>query len=66
VIQNGINGFIVDSDNLDLFYTKLVQLIENDTLRIDFANALYKTIKQDYSEKYLIIQYLKWAEHSLE
>jgi glycosyltransferase involved in cell wall biosynthesis len=66
VIQNGINGFLVESDDLDLFYTNLVQLIENDTLRFDFANALHKTITQDYSEKSLIIQYLKWLEHSLK
>jgi glycosyltransferase involved in cell wall biosynthesis len=66
VIQNGINGFIVDSDNLDLFYTKLVQLIENDTLRIDFGTALHDTISQNYSEKRIVLQYLKWIEHSLK
>ena len=66
VVQNGINGFLVETNDVDLFYTKLVQLIENDTLRIDIANALYKTIKQDYSEKSLIIKYLKWLEHSLK
>jgi glycosyltransferase involved in cell wall biosynthesis len=65
VVQNGINGFIVDSNDVDLFCTNLLQLIENDTLRFDFANALHETITHDYSEKSIIKQYIIWLERSL-
>ncbi len=66
VVQDGINGFLVEPDDVELFYTNLLRLIENDTLRIDFAKALHNTITQDYSEKAIIRQYLKWLEPSLK
>jgi glycosyltransferase involved in cell wall biosynthesis len=66
VVQNGINGFVVPPNDVDLFYTSLVKLIESDTLQIKFANALQETINQNYSEDGIITQYLKWLENSLK
>jgi glycosyltransferase involved in cell wall biosynthesis len=66
VVQNGINGFVVPPNDVDLFYTSLVKLIDSDTLQIKFANALQETINQNYSEDGIITQYLKWLENSLK
>jgi glycosyltransferase involved in cell wall biosynthesis len=62
LIQDGINGFIVETDELQLFCDSLVKLIENDTLRADFGKALQRTITNNYSEKTVINQYLDWLE----
>jgi glycosyltransferase involved in cell wall biosynthesis len=66
VVHDGINGFIVEPDDVELFYTKLVQLIENDILRTEFATALQETISENYSERSIVLKYLKWIESSLK
>ena len=66
VVQNGINGFVVPQNDVDLFYTSLVKLIESYTLQIKFSNALQETINQNYTEDRIIIQYLKWLKNSIK
>jgi glycosyltransferase involved in cell wall biosynthesis len=65
LIQNEINGFIVESRNAELFYDSVVKLIENDTLPIDFGKALNETIVNNYSEKTVINQYLNWLKNNV-
>ncbi len=60
LIENGVNGFIVASQELKLFYNALVQLIENEKLRTRLGEALYKTIEMNYSEATVIKKYLNW------
>jgi len=64
LIQDGINGFIVDTDESQLFYDSLVKLMENDILRANFGKALQMTIINNYSEKTLMHQYLDWLKNS--
>jgi len=64
IIQNGINGYIVASNETILFYKALVDLIENETLRNDFGNALYTTIHEGYSASSVIKKYLNWLHNS--
>jgi glycosyltransferase involved in cell wall biosynthesis len=64
IIQNQKNGFIVDSNEPDLFYQSLVDLIENEKLRSDFGNALYDTIQTDYTSESVIKKYLNWLQIS--
>lgn len=64
LIQNGINGFIVEADESQLFYDSVVKLIENNTLQADFGKALQHTIINNYSEKAVIHQYLDWLKNS--
>ena len=66
LIKDGVNGFLAEADNLQMFYDSLVKLIENNTLRTDFGNALQKTIINNYSEKTVIHQYLNWLENSIK
>jgi glycosyltransferase involved in cell wall biosynthesis len=64
IIQNQKNGFIVDSNEPDLFCQSLVDLIENEKLRSDFGNALYDTIQTDYTSESVIKKYLNWLQIS--
>lgn len=60
VVKDGKNGFLVETNSTQLFYDSIVNLINNDCLRIDCGKALKKTIATNYSEKAVINQYLKW------
>ncbi len=62
VIQDGINGFLVEAGEAQLFCNSLIKLIENNTVREHFGKALQNTISDNYSEKVVIQQYLKWLE----
>jgi glycosyltransferase involved in cell wall biosynthesis len=64
IIQNQKNGFIVDSDEPDLFYESLVDLIADEKLRSDFGNALYNTVQTDYTAESVIKKYLNWLKIS--
>jgi glycosyltransferase involved in cell wall biosynthesis len=64
IIQNQKNGFIVDSNEPDLFCQSLVDLIDNEKLRSDFGNALYDTIQTDYTSESVIKKYLNWLQIS--
>lgn len=66
LIKDGINGFMVETDNAQLFYDSVVKLIENDTLRSDFGKALHETIINNYSETTVLHQYLDWLEDSIK
>jgi glycosyltransferase involved in cell wall biosynthesis len=62
IIQNKKNGYLVNSNEIDLFCLALVDLLENETLRNDFGNALYSTVQEEYSSKSVIDKYLNWLQ----
>ena len=62
IVQNGKNGFIVDSNESDLFYGALVHLMEDESLRTDFGRALYNTIQTDFTTERVISKYLNWLQ----
>ena len=62
LIQNGRNGFLVPSQDKDQFYESLVRLIEDESLRADFGNALYQTVLQQYAEETVLKNYLNWVK----
>jgi len=61
IIKDNANGFIVEPDDTDSFYLKLLKLIEEDNLRVQMGNALYQTIINNHSEEGVISNYLKWV-----
>lgn len=61
IIKDGINGFIVDIKDVDLFYKKIVKFIKEEDLRIKMGNSLYETIIENHSEKGIIANYLNWV-----
>jgi glycosyltransferase involved in cell wall biosynthesis len=62
IIQNRKNGFIVVSNQSDLFYTALIELIENEDLRTTFGEVLFQTILENYNSETVIKQYLNWLK----
>ncbi|PJJ10985.1 glycosyltransferase involved in cell wall biosynthesis [Flavobacterium sp. 1] len=64
IIQHGKNGFIVDSNEVHVFYQSLLNLVESETLRTDFGEALFDTIQADYIAESVMEKYLKWLEIS--
>jgi glycosyltransferase involved in cell wall biosynthesis len=62
VIQNGINGFLIDVQKDELFYKAILELIEKEMLRNNFGEALYKTIFENYSEDIVLKKYLDWLQ----
>ena len=61
IIKDGDNGFIVGAEDTNLFYQRLVELIENEDLRINTAAALFQTITNNHSEESVITNYLNWV-----
>ncbi|WP_281228119.1 glycosyltransferase [Flavobacterium aquiphilum] len=60
IVQYGKNGFVVDSNESELFYQSLVELVENESLRFDFGNALYENIQSEYTAENVLEKYLNW------
>jgi len=66
IVKHGKNGFIIASQKEELFYTALVELIEDEGLRKDFAEGLYRSIKNDFSQSSVIKKYINWMQNSLK
>lgn len=64
IVQHGKNGFVVDSNEPDLFYKYLVKLIASEEMRFDFGQELYNTVQSDYTDKSVISKYLNWLQKS--
>ncbi len=62
IIKNGINGFIVATNDVDAFYESLSELIKNEVLRQQFGKALHQTIIEHHSEEGVMGHYLKWIK----
>lgn len=65
VVKNRKNGFLVNSENSELFYNSLAELIDNDGLKIDFGDKLYKTVTEIFSETVVIQNYLNWVQTTI-
>jgi glycosyltransferase involved in cell wall biosynthesis len=65
VIQNGLNGFIVPGQEPDLFFNALIQLIENESLRIELGKSLYDTVLKKHSEQAVMERYLNWLQSTI-
>lgn len=59
IISNGVNGYIVPVEE-QLFYEKLVILIEDERKQAIFAERLHKTVVEKFGEKSIIQGYLNW------
>ena len=60
IIKDGINGFIVDANDADLFYQKVVRFITESDLRAQMGDSLYQTVIENNSEEGVIANYLNW------
>jgi glycosyltransferase involved in cell wall biosynthesis len=64
IVQHKKNGFIVDSNEPNLFYESLVNLITDETLRFDLGEALYDTVQAGYTAENVMKKYLNWLSNS--
>ncbi len=62
LIQDNVNGFLVETGSVESFYNSLIRLIENEILQNDFGKALQKIITDTYSEETVIKKYLDWLQ----
>lgn len=60
IINSNDNGILVKSNDVSLFYSNLVALIENDNLKKQIGNNLYQTILQNFSSNFVMNKYLNW------
>lgn len=60
IVKDGINGFLVDVNDVDLFHQKIKKFIIDEDLRIQLGNSLYNTISRNHSEEGVIALYLNW------
>lgn len=65
VIKNRENGFLVNSQHKELFYDSVAELIDDDALKINFGNKLYKTVVENFSERGIVEKYLNWLHNTL-
>jgi glycosyltransferase involved in cell wall biosynthesis len=64
IVQHKKNGFIVDSNEPNMFYESLVNLITHEELQSDFGKALYDTIQAEYTAESVMKKYLNWLSNS--
>lgn len=64
LIQDGVNGFVVDSNSTYSFYEALIKLMDSDTLQTNFGVAFHQNIVNNYSEKNIVKEYLHWLQNS--
>jgi glycosyltransferase involved in cell wall biosynthesis len=62
IIKHKKNGFVVDSNEPNLFYESLVNLITHEALRTNFGKELYDTIQADYTAERVMKKYLNWLQ----
>jgi len=62
IVDHGKNGFMVRSNESDLFCQSLIELVDNESLRIDFGKALSNTVQTDYTGEGVMRKYLEWLE----
>ncbi len=62
VVRDQEEGFVVPAGSVDCFYKSLVELIENQNLRLKFGQALQAKIRQEYTEESVLNSFLNWSK----
>ena len=62
VIKNDTNGVLIDSEDVEGFYSELVGLIKDPDKRSKLSAKLYQEVMTNYSDKAVIKKYLGWLE----
>ena len=65
VIENNNNGFLVPSNDVLLFYNRLVELIENETLQENFAKQLHEKVTEHFSVTAVMVKYQHWIRTTI-
>lgn len=62
IINNGVNGWLVPSNDTMSFYKALITLILNPSMGNSMALALQQTVSEGYSSKGVLQKYIQWLE----
>jgi glycosyltransferase involved in cell wall biosynthesis len=65
VIVNNENGFIVPTNDIELFLEKLNKLINNTELGISFGKELHFLIQNKYSKSAVLKSYINWVSTTI-
>jgi glycosyltransferase involved in cell wall biosynthesis len=60
IVENDINGYVVPVEE-QLFYEKLVILMEDESKQAIFAERLFMTVVDKFGENQIIQSYLNWV-----
>lgn len=63
IINNGLNGWLVPSNEGVLFYKVLITLISDPSMRNRMALALQQTVLEGYFSKGVLQKYIQWLEN---
>lgn len=62
IINSGVNGWLIPSNDTVSFYKTLIALISDDLIRNKMALALHQIIAEEYSSKGVLHKYIQWLE----
>ncbi len=62
IINDGVNGWLVPSNDAASFYKALITLISDRLMRNRMALALQQTVSEGYSSKVVLQKYIEWLE----
>ncbi len=62
IIQDGVNGLLVDVKDSETFYKCLEKLITDEVLRRDLGHKLNQVIRENHSQEKVISDYMKWLK----
>ncbi|MBL0012830.1 MAG: glycosyltransferase family 4 protein [Flavobacterium sp.] len=66
IVNDGVNGFVVKSNSVELFQKALVQLINSSNLRSKFGGHLGEVIDNNHSENAVVSKYINWIKDDLK
>ena len=59
VIENGYNGFLVESENVNEFQEKIIELLENKELQKQLGFNGRKKVENDFDWEKIVDEYLE-------
>lgn len=62
VVTHQHEGFVVPAGSVEMVYKSLVELIENQNLRLKFGRALQAKIQLEYTEESVLNSFLNWSK----
>jgi glycosyltransferase involved in cell wall biosynthesis len=62
LIKDGVNGLLVASADYEMFYEKITGLIESQELQYSLREALFITIRDNFTKEAVIEQYLRFLK----
>lgn len=65
LVEDNKNGFLVPSNDVEMFYNRLVQLIENPSLRDTFSERLNDKVEHYFSATSTIKKYICWVQKTI-